>query len=313
MTLELRQLEYVVATARAGSFSKAAADLGLAQPSLSAAVAQLETELGVRIFERSSRGVVPTAVGAYVVRQAQRVLRDVNELRSTVRSMASGATGAITFGVVPVLAWQSAPAILRAFTEAWPDADLSVRERNASEIIELLIEGAIDVGMVATASSSHLKEFHRGVLVVEPLGSVNLIAALPSTYADSPDPIPLAVFADEEIAIPPASTRTFGLRSGLLRAFDQANLPTPKVRDVPSLFEAIPLAMAGIAVAIIPEGMRAAITSPDLVLRSIRNGPAPLEISLLRRARNTSPAVSRFARIARDTMRGRGGKRPSAQ
>lgn len=301
--LELRQLLYVVATARAGSFSRAAADLGLAQPSVSEAVAQLESELGVRIFERSARGVVPTAVGAYVVRQGQRVLRDVDELRSTVRSMASGATGAISFGVVPVLAWQSAPAILRAFTAAWPDADLTVRERNASEIIEMLIEGALDVGMVATASTSHLREFHRGVLVVDPLGTVDLIAALPHRYADSPDPIPLARFADEEIAIPPASTRTFGLTAGILRAFDRAGLPAPKVRDVPSLFEAIPLAMAGIAVAIVPEGMRTAIASPDLALRRIVDGPAPLEISLLRRTRNTSPAVTRFARVAKETMR----------
>ncbi|WP_426321778.1 LysR family transcriptional regulator [Microbacterium sp. E-13] len=313
MTLELRQLIYAVATARAGSFSRAANELGLAQPSLSAAISQLESELGVKLFERSSRGVVPTAVGAYVVRQGQRVLRDVDELRSTVRSMASGATGAITFGVAPVLAWQSAPAIMRAFTAAWPDAELSVRERNASEIIELLIEGAIDVGMVATASTAHLRDFHRGVLVVEALGSVNLIAALPQRYAASADPISLAEIADEEIAIPPPSTRTFGLRAGILRAFDQAGIPTPRIRDVPSLFEAIPLAMAGIAVAIIPEGMRSAITSPDLVLRSIHNGPAPLDISLLRGARNTSPAVTRFARIARETMRDQMKERPSAR
>lgn len=310
MTLELRQLSYVVATARAGSFSRAAADLGLAQPSLSAAVAQLETELGVLVFERSTRGVVQTAVGAYVVRQAQRVLRDVDDLRSTVRAMASGASGAITFGVAPVLAWQAAPAIMRAFTAAWPDAELSVRERNASEIIELLIEGAIDVGMVATASTSHLRDFHRGLLVVEPLGTVKLIAALPARYRDSPDPVPLAVFADEPVAIPPPSTRTFGLRSGILHAFEKARLPAPRVKEVPSLFEAIPLAMAGIAIAIIPEGMGTAIESPDLVLRTMLDGPAPLEISLLRRAGNTSPAVSRFARVARDTMRVRAGEQP---
>lgn len=303
MTLELRQLTYVDATARAGSFSRAAADLGLAQPSVSEAVAHLEAELGVRIFERTARGVVPTAVGAYVIRQGRRVLRDVDDLRSTVRTMASGATGAISFGVAPVLAWQSAPPILRAFTEAWPDAELTVRERNASEIIELLIEGSLDVGMVATASTSHLREFHRGVLVVDPLGTVDLIAALPRRYENSPDPVPLARFAHEDIAIPPASTRTFGLSAGILRAFDRAGLPTPKVRDVPSLFEAIPLAMAGLAVAIVPEAMRAAITSPELALRRIADGPAPLEVSLLRRTRNTSPAVTRFARVAKETMR----------
>ena len=75
--MELRQLRYVVLTAQEGSFSRAAAELHLAQPSLSTAIAQLESELGIRIFERSSRGVTPTAAGAYVVRQAARVLRSV--------------------------------------------------------------------------------------------------------------------------------------------------------------------------------------------------------------------------------------------
>lgn len=301
--MELRQLTYVARTARAGSISRAASELRLAQPSLSSSISQLEAELGVQIFERTTRGVVPTPAGSYVVRQAQRVLRDVEELRETAQSMSTGSGGAITLGVAPVLAWQTAPRLMRAFLEAWPHAEISVRERNVSEVIEMLLDGTIEIGMVATASSSHLRDFHRDVLVVESLGTVDLIAALPDRYADSPDPIPLADFAHEEIAIPPPSTRTFGLRSGILQAFDRAGLPTPKVRDVPSLFESIPLVLAGIGVGIIPEAMRETITSPNLVLRGILDGPDPLDVSLMRRPKNVSPAVSRFVKIARETMR----------
>ena len=301
--MELRQLRYVVLTAQEGSFSRAAAELHLAQPSLSTAIAQLESELGIRIFERSSRGVTPTAAGAYVVRQAARVLRSVDELRDTARSMASGAQGAVSFGIVPVLAWQVAPAIMREFIHLWPHAEVALREANASDVIDLVLAGDLDVGLVATTSSAHLRDLHRGKLVVEAMGSVELIAALPRRYADSPDPICLEAFAHEAITIPPQSTRTFGLRSGMLAAFDQAGLPTPQVRDVPSLFEAIPLAMAGLAVAIIPEAMRPAIQSPDLVLRHIVDGPAPLDVSLLRRAGHATPTIGHFIEVAGAILR----------
>lgn len=299
--MELRQLTYAVAVAHAGSFSRAAAELHLSQPSLSAAIAQLETELDVRIFVRSSRGIDLTPTGAYLVRQAQRLLRDVDEMRGTVRAMATGNTGSLNLAIVPVLAWELVPPLLRTFRTAYPGIEVGVRERTATEVIELLLEGSVDVGIVATASTSHLREFHRDTLVVEHLGTVDLIAALPDRFEGSPDPIHLADLSDEQIALPPPSARTFGLHAGMLRAFDRANLPQPRIRVVPSLAEGIPLAMAGIAVAMVPEGMREAITSPALVIRRIADGPEPLHVSLLHRpGPGASASVRRFAKVARD-------------
>jgi DNA-binding transcriptional LysR family regulator len=77
------------------------------------------------------------------------------------------------------------------------------------------------------------------------------------------------------------------------------------MRDVPSLFEAIPLAMAGIAVGIVPEGIRSALTSDDLVMRRIVDGPDPLHISLLHRpGPSASPAVRTFVRLAQEVAAG---------
>ena len=299
--MELRHLTYAIAVARAGSFSKAAVELHLSQPSLSAAVAQLETELGARVFDRTSRGATLTPAGAYVVRQAQRLLRDVDEIRATVNAMAGGNSGSLTLSIAPVLAWELVPPLLRSFAASYPGIELKVRERSASEVIEQLLEGVVDVGIVATASTAHLREFHRETLVVEHFGTVDLVAALPARFRDTPDPISLADLADEEIALPVASARTFGLRAGMLRAFDRAHLPLPRIRDVPSLFEGIPLAMAGIAVSMVPEGMREAFRSPDLVIRRIRDGPEPLDVSLMHRpGPGATVAVRRFVKTARE-------------
>ncbi|MFV0406238.1 MAG: LysR family transcriptional regulator [Propioniciclava sp.] len=302
--VELRHLAYALQVAQSGSFSRAAPLLRMSQPSLSAAIAQLERELGSTLFDRSSRGVTLTPTGLYLCDQAERILSEVEDLRVTVRSMESGATGSLNVGIAPVLAWRLAPPILQAFTSAAPRVVLSVRERNAGELLELILAGEVDVALVATASTDHLRDFHRGELSADNLGTVPLVAALPERFSASPDPITLAMIAAESIALPPISVRTHGLQAGLLSAFERSGLPPPRVHEVPSLFEAIPLAIAGVAVAIIPEGMRAAVAAMGVVVRRIADGPFPLDVSVVyRQAPTVQPPLSTFIDIARLTRR----------
>ena len=298
MTFEFRHLTYAVETARVGSFSRAARNLGISQPSLSLAIQQLEVELRARLFIRNSRGVVPTDIGHYVIRRAQLVLQDIE----VIRSMAHGASSALNFFVTPVLAWNSAPRILERFSMTRPDVELNIREMNASQIIDALIDGVADVGLVATASAIHLSEYHRGQLEIQKLGSVNLIAALPKKFENYPDPMSLTELSDETLAIPVPSARTFGIRSGIIQAFEEAGLSSPKLRDVPSLFEAIPLAMAGLAVAVLPEDFKSTIQPGNVVLRHLVDGPKPLEISIVWRSKNASHVIDDFIATAKDVL-----------
>lgn len=96
--IELRQLRYAVATADAQSFSRAAAALNVKQITLSRRVHQLEERLGVKLFDRTTRGAEPTENGRVVIEQARRIVTDVDNLQTTARNVSYGMQGRIAVG-----------------------------------------------------------------------------------------------------------------------------------------------------------------------------------------------------------------------
>jgi RNA polymerase sigma factor (sigma-70 family) len=96
--MELRQVRYFVTIAETGSYTRAAELLTIAQPSLSQQIAKLEDELGVRLFDRTSRGIVVTAAGAAFLIDARAMLDLAERARSSARRAGSGTTGTLTIG-----------------------------------------------------------------------------------------------------------------------------------------------------------------------------------------------------------------------
>ena len=99
--MELRRLQYFVAVAEELSFNRAARRLHMAQPPLSVQIKNLEEELGVILFERTSRGVVLTEAGEFLLEEARRLLVQVDQTVSAVRRVGQGEVGRITLGFVP--------------------------------------------------------------------------------------------------------------------------------------------------------------------------------------------------------------------
>ena len=98
MSVELRQLRYAVLTADTQSFSRAAAALNVKQSTLSRRVADLEIRLGVKLFERTTRGAEPTENGRAFIEQARRIVTDVDNLKTTARAVRYGEQGRIAVG-----------------------------------------------------------------------------------------------------------------------------------------------------------------------------------------------------------------------
>src|SRR5687767_15136262 len=97
----LRQLQYAVVVADAGHFRRAAERCHVSQPSLSAQLAQLETVLGVRLFERNRRRVLPTPAGEQLVARARRVLTEADDLALAARRLQDPFAGTLRIGVIP--------------------------------------------------------------------------------------------------------------------------------------------------------------------------------------------------------------------
>ena len=98
MTIEVRQLRYAVLTADTQSFSRAAATLNIKQSTLSRRVMQLEHRLGIKLFERTTRGAEVTANGKVFVEQARRIVTDVDNLITTARAVSYGEQGRLAIG-----------------------------------------------------------------------------------------------------------------------------------------------------------------------------------------------------------------------
>lgn len=147
--LSLRQLQYAVAVADTLGFHKAAARCHVSQPTLSAQIQQLETALGVRIFERDRRRVLVTRAGADIVARARRVLVEADDLLAVATRVREPFVGMLRVGVIPTVAPYLLPEIMPKVGKAYPKLSLVFREEKTADIVRELAEGTLDAGLLA--------------------------------------------------------------------------------------------------------------------------------------------------------------------
>src|SRR5688500_196155 len=149
--MELHQLEYLLAVAEEGSFSRAARRLGVAQPSLSQQVKKLEDGLGHRLLDRLPKGVVPTEAGRQLLEHARRVLAEIADARRRIGDSPGNVTGSLAVGAIPTIAPFLLPDVLRRFATRWPDVKLDVVEDVTARLLGMLERGELDVAVLSTA------------------------------------------------------------------------------------------------------------------------------------------------------------------
>ena len=147
--LSLRQLEYAVAIADTRGFHRAAERCHVSQPTLSSQVQQLESVLGVRLFERDRRGVILTPAGADIVARARRVLVEVGDLLSAATLAGDPLAGTFRVGVIPTLAPYLLPEVIPALHARYERLRLILREERTDGVMSELHEGKLDLGLVA--------------------------------------------------------------------------------------------------------------------------------------------------------------------
>ena len=146
--MELRELRNFMRVARAGSVSRAAKELRLAQPALSRQIKKLEHELGVPLFSRHGRGVRLSAAGSLLLERAEAIAQLVHQTSEEIREERSPARGRITLGVPPIGGRLVIPHFVERFQKAWPLVTLHMREGVTSSLQEWLLEKRIDIAML---------------------------------------------------------------------------------------------------------------------------------------------------------------------
>ncbi|HEY8946523.1 MAG TPA: LysR substrate-binding domain-containing protein [Polyangiaceae bacterium] len=145
----LRQLQYVVAVAEELSFRRASERCHVSQPSLSAQIAQVESALGARLFERKHRKVLVTPAGRDILERARRLLVDADDLLEAGRRASDPRTGTIRIGVIPTIAPYLLPTAAPALRAKFPSLTVAWREDKTDILIGALQGGGLDAALVA--------------------------------------------------------------------------------------------------------------------------------------------------------------------
>lgn len=162
--MELRQLSYFVAIARKGSFSKAAAEIHVAQPALSQQIAHLEAELGVRLLDRHSRGVNLTESGKLFLSHAKKILADVQNVRDVFSDEKDEIKGQITFGMPTTTVSMLAVPLVQAAHDRYPGVSLRIVEAMTGHLYEWMENGELDLALLYNVDDS---DVYRSVPLVE--------------------------------------------------------------------------------------------------------------------------------------------------
>lgn len=148
-SLEFKQLRYFLTILQAGSFSQAAKRLHIAQPPLSRQIKNLETELHVQLFNRSTNGVQATAAGKLLQTYAEELLQLKQQAEQQIRYMGTTLTGRLRLGMISSAAGVL-PTKLAQLSDYYPDIQLDIQEGNTYQLIEKLNHHTLDIAIVRT-------------------------------------------------------------------------------------------------------------------------------------------------------------------
>ena len=252
--------------AEAGSFSAAAERLYLSQPGLSAAVKQLERELGVSLFRRHARGVHLTAEGAALFGHLRQAYRAVDEGERLLGEMRRLQTGTVRVGASDALTRQYLLPVLSRFHATHPGVRLRVRNGTTSQIAEMVRDGRVDAGLVNLPLAVH------GLRVLTGPITSDCFVAAPSRRDLAGGPVSLDRLAAEPLVLLDAGSVS---RRHADQHFAAHGASLKPDIELGSLDLVAAFAQAGIAVGLVPEALAAPRVKVGTLIQVALDPPLP--------------------------------------
>jgi len=165
--MEIHQLVYFVAVAETAGFSRAAERCNISQPSLSQQIIKLERELGGPLFDRLGRKVVLTEAGQNLLPRARAILAEIQEIEFGLEDKIQEGHGKLAVGFIPTIAPYLLPGVIQELADQYPHAELSVIEDLTDNLLDELVSGKVDVGIMSTPINNKLIKIEE--LFTEPL------------------------------------------------------------------------------------------------------------------------------------------------
>jgi LysR family transcriptional activator of glutamate synthase operon len=293
--MDLRQLRSLVAVAEERQFTRAAERLGIAQSSLSAQIRLLEQELGLPLFNRTTRRVSATNAGELLLATARAVLADLDDAKAELQRHRGLLSGHVTIGVTQTPGPVDIVALLAEFNGQLPAIELSVREELSVNLANELRDDRIDIGILTVVEPDDC----RG-LEVQPLAVERLVAVVPTDHA-------LAAEAETQIdrlraenfVVSPLGAT---IRTALLRAARDAGFEPRIIFESREVTRIRAIIAAGLGIGILPRS-DATSPGPEVACVELAGEQFTHTLSLCWRARRRhSPAARAILDLARGAL-----------
>lgn len=275
-TLDIKHLRYFVGVVDAGSVTRAAAVLRVAQPALSSRIRRIEDEIGVKLLVRSAQGVHPTEEGKLFYATASRLLRELSDVTAAVRALGREPTGRVIVGCLHSTAEMIAVPLISTVLQQMPKVQLSFVSGQSIDIYHRLASGELDLGIIFKTSNVHS------------LGSSNLIMEellLTVSAANDPfggrDEVSVAELADVGLILPKASV--FSVNEMVQRALLERAAAVRVVAEVDSLTALTALVAKGVGASLLPwSAIRGQVSSGAVAVKRLREAQFQRVIELCR-------------------------------
>ena len=293
--LSLHQLRCFLAAYEFGSLTAAAEELGYAQPSVSEQIRALEKSLGVTLFTRVGRGVVPTTAGQQLREHAERTLAAADEARRAVQAVTAIETGTVRFGMFGIARLYAGAQLIADMLERHPGVRVELVGQNSIEVQDELRRGRLEAAMIVVGNAPS-----EGMKVI-PVATDELvyISADPERLSQ---PVTPKRLADAELVMSETTYRADdSVRINLRRMLHETGR-NPQTRiEVEDLEMAVELVGMGLADSVIPRGAAEVLLpriAPNVGMVSLRPRTDETIAIVHRRGATLSPATREMVRLA---------------
>jgi len=296
MNITLRQIQAFKTVAEFGSFTRAAERLKVAQPALSLSIRELERELNLRLFDRTTRRVELTGAGREFLQSADKLLADLDRAIRDARDLSERKRGRIVVAAPPLLAAMIVPAAIAEYNAAFPGIDVGLIDARNDQILDRLRAGEVDLAI--GTFDERADGIRREVLAQD---AFSLFCA-PSSPLARKRRIRWTDLNDQKLIM---LTRDSSIRLLTERTLAQAGHDAGKpLYEVSQMTTAVMLTEAGIGVTVLPAYAWSFARGRDVVSRPMADPVVTRDIHLIQpEGRSLSPAAEGFARTLRKHTR----------
>ncbi|WP_343959480.1 LysR family transcriptional regulator [Yaniella flava] len=246
--MNLEQLQGFLAVAETGHFTRAAAELHLAQPTLSRQISTLEIELGSELFNRARGNITLTAAGETLLPVASRMLADAEHIRFQMHEMAGLRRGRVRLGAPPSMCVSVVAEVVGPYHADYPGVDLHLHESGSHNLLNELVGGSLDLALIVASDhdpSSAESLAHTPLLVEE----LMVISGHPAHFAEHGGQLTLRQLA----ALPQiVFSESYDLRAATMQAYRQQDLVPNVVLEGAEMDAVLRFVERGLGVAVVP-------------------------------------------------------------